>query len=200
MTAWQNLFNDGIFEDGALGVATYPDARDQYFFARKSIFFLTGSWHLGPISPSNSEIQGTDIGNQGDTIGMCVFPSMSEDGKICGTSGVDIMLAVNKDCKEKEAAMKFVQFMADGDGQQYWVNYLQGAPVSKNISYTGTVDGELQQQSIDEVNSYVSNAVGNRKLSNSEVETAIQVAMQNVAAGADPADELKTVQDVQDAQ
>lgn len=200
MTAWQNLFNDGIFEDGALGVATYPDARDQYFFARKSIFFLTGSWHLGPISPSNSEIQGTDIGNQGDTIGMCVFPSMSEDGKICGTSGVDIMLAVNKDCKEKEAAMKFVQFMADGDGQQYWVNYLQGAPVSKNISYTGTVDGELQQQSIDEVNSYVSNAVGNRKLSNSEVETAIQVAMQNVAAGADPADEMKTVQDVQDAQ
>lgn len=200
MTAWQNLFNDGIFEDGALGVATYPDARDQYFFARKSIFFLTGSWHLGPISPSNSEIQGTDIGNQGDTIGMCVFPSMSEDGKICGTSGVDIMLAVNKDCKEKEAAMKFVQFMADGDGQQYWVNYLQGAPVSKNISYTGTVDGELQQQSIDEVNSYVSNAVGNRKLSNSEVETAIQVAMQNVAAVADPADELKTVQDVQDAQ
>lgn len=200
MTAWQNLFNDGIFEDGALGVATYPDARDQYFFARKSIFFLTGSWHPGPISPSNSEIQGTEIGNQGDTIGMCVFPSMSEDGKICGTSGVDIMLAVNKDCKEKEAAMKFVQFMADGDGQQYWVNYLQGAPVSKNISYTGTVDGELQQQSIDEVNSYVSNAVGNRKLSNSEVETAIQVAMQNVAAGADPADELKTVQDVQDAQ
>jgi|GEM_PF-4217041 len=60
-------------------------------------------------------------------------------------------------------------------------------------SYTGTVDGELQQLSIDEVNSYVSNA-------NSEVETAIQVAMQNVAAGADPADELKTVQDVQDAQ
>lgn len=67
-------------------------------------------------------------------------------------------------------------------------------------SYTGNVDGELQQLSIDEVNSYVSNAVGNRKLSNSEVETAIQVAMQNVAAGADPADELKTVQDVQDAQ
>ncbi len=200
MTAWQNLFNDGIFEDGALGVATYPDARDQYFFARKSVFFLTGSWHLGPTSPSNSEIQGTEIGNQGDVIGMSVFPSMSEDGTICGTSGVDTMVAVNKDCKEKEAAMKFVQFMADGDGQQYWVNQLQGAPVSKNISYTGTVDGELQQQSIDEVNSYVSNAVGNRKLSNSEVETAIQVAMQNVAAGADSADELKTVQDVQDAQ
>ncbi len=200
MTAWQNLFNDGVFEEGALGVATYPDARDQYFFARKSVFFMTGSWHLGPTSPTNNEIEGTEIANQNDVIGMSVFPSMTEDGTICGTSGVDIMLAVNKDCEEKEAAMKFVEFMSNGDGQQYWVNQLQGAPVSKEISYTGTVDGELQQQSIDEVNSYVSNAVGSRKLSNSEVETAIQVAMQNVAAGADPAEELAEVQAVQDAQ
>lgn len=200
MQAWQNLFTEGIFEDGALGVATYPDARDQYFFARKAVFFMTGSWHLGPISPSNPETQGTEIANKKDIIGMSVFPSMSEDGKICGTSGVDIMLAVNKDCKEKEAAMRFVEYMANGDGQQYWVNRMQGAPVSNEIQYTGTVDGELQQQSIDEVNHYVSNAVGNRKLGNSEVETAIQVAMQNVAAGADPAEELKAVQGVADAQ
>ena len=200
MTAWQQMFNDGIFEEGALGVATYPDARDQYFFARKSVFFLTGSWHLGPTSPTNSEIEGTEIANNNDVIGMCVFPSVVDDGTICGTAGVDVMMAVNRDCKKKEAAMKFVEYMANGEGQQYWVNKLQGAPVSREISYTGTVDGELQQQSIDEVNSYVSNAVGNRKLSNSEVETAIQIAMQNVAAGADPAAELQTVQDVQDAQ
>ena len=58
------------------------------------------------------------------------------------------------------------------------------------------MDGKLQQQSIDEVNSYVSNAVGNRKLQNSELETAIVVAMQNVAAGSDPATELQTVQEV----
>ena len=62
------------------------------------------------------------------------------------------------------------------------------------------MDGELQQQSTDDVNYYVSNAVGNRKLVNSEIETAIQVAMQNVAAGADPAQELKGVQNVADAQ
>lgn len=200
MLAWQKLFDEGIFEDGALGVATYPDARDQYFFARKSVFFLTGSWHLGPTSPSDSEIEGTEIANQGDVIGMCVFPSMTDDGTICGTAGVDIMVAVNQDCAEKEAAMKFVEFLTNGEGQQYWVNELQGAPVSKDISYTGTVDGELQQQSIDEVNSYVSNAVGNRKLSNSEIETAIVVAMQNVAAGADPLTELEAVQAIQDAQ
>lgn len=200
MEAWQKMFTDGIFEDGALGVATYPDARDQYFFARKSVFFMTGSWHLGPTSPSNSEIQGTEIGNQGDVIGMEPFPSVSDDGKQLGTSGVDVMISMNKDCKNKEAAMKFIEYLANGDGQQYWVNYLQGSPVSNEISYTGTVDGELQQQSIDNVNKYVSNAAGSRKLSNSEIETALQVAMQNVAAGADPLSELQDVQDIADAQ
>lgn len=196
MTAWQKLFTDGIFEEGALGVNSYPDARDQYFFNRKAAFFLTGSWHLGPISPSNTEIQGTEIANRGDVIGMCVLPSLSPSGTLCGTAGVDTMIAVNKDCENAEAAMKFVEFMANGTGQQIYVDYLQGAPVSNEITYQGEVDGELQQQSIDEVNGYVSNAVGNRKLQNSELETAIVVAMQNVAAGSDPATELQTVQEV----
>lgn len=202
MQAWQNLFTEGIFEDGALGVNTYPDARDQYFFARKSLFLLTGSWHIGPTSPSNSEIQGTEIGNQGDVIGMAPFPAMSDSGERLGTSGVDVMVCLNQDCEEKEAAMKFIEYLSNGDGQQYWVNYLQGAPVSKNIQYTGEVDGELQQQSIDEVNAYVMEAAENgreRKLSVSEIEKAIQVAMQNVAAGGDPAEELATVQETADS-
>ena len=116
------------------------------------------------------------------------------------TSGVDVMISMNKDCEEKEAAMKFIQFLADGEGQQQWVNYLQGAPVSNNVAYTGTVDGELMQESIDIVNEYVQNAAGDRKLSNSEVEKAIQVAMQNVAAGGDPLTELEGVQKIADAQ
>lgn len=199
LAAWKQMFTDGIFEDGALGVCTYPDARDQYFFARKAAFFLTGSWHLGPTSPSNTEIENTEIKNKNDVIGMCILPSLSPDGKICGTAGVDTLIAVNKDCKAKDAAMKFVEFMANGKGQQLYVNYLQGAPVSNQIKYSGDADGELQQQSIDEVNSYVSGAVGNRKLQNSELETAIVVAMQNVAAGGDPAAELQTVQATADS-
>lgn len=196
MNAWKQLFDDGIFEEGALGVATYPDARDQYFFDKKAAFFLTGSWHLGPTSPSNDEIQGTAV--QGDTIGMCVFPSMSPSGDIYATSGVDILLGVNKDSANKEAAMKFVEFMSQGSGQQVFVDGLQGSPVSNQITYEGAVDGTLQQQSIDEVNQYVSDAVGARKLKYSELENAIYIAMQNVAAGGDPETELQNVQAVSD--
>lgn len=196
MNAWKELFDEGIFEEGALGVATYPDARDQYFYDKQCAFFLTGSWHLGATSPSNDEIQGTAVVN--DTIGMCVFPSMSPSGKIYSTSGVDILLGVNKDSAHKDAAMKFVEFMSQGTGQQIFVNSCQGAPVSNQITYEGEVDGELQQQSIDEVNKYVSEAVGSRKLKYSELENAIYIAMQNVAAGGDPATELQNVQAVSD--
>ncbi len=199
MNAWKKMFDDGIFEDGALGIATYPDARDQYFFARKSVFFMTGSWHLGPTSTSNTEIVGTEIGNKKDVIGMEPFPSVSDSGERLGTSGVDLMVCINKDCKNAEAAMKFIEYLSDGWGQQYWVNYLQGSPVSNEIKYKGTIDGELQQQSIDDVNKYVADAAGSRKLSNSEVEKAIHVAMQNVAAGADPNKELETVQQIYDS-
>ena len=131
---------------------------------------------------------------------MAPFPSMSDSGEMLATSGVDVMVCMNKDCEKKEAAMRFIQYLSNGEGQQFWVNQLQGSPVSNNISYTGEIDGELQQQSIDEVNEYVKNAAGSRKLMNSEIEKAIQVAMQNVAAGADPAEELKTVQGIADAQ
>ncbi len=189
-----NISNE--FEEGALGVATYPDARDQYFYDKQCAFFLTGSWHLGATSPSNDEIQGTKVVD--DTIGMCVFPSMSPSGKIYSTSGVDILLGVNKDSANKDAAMKFVEFMSQGTGQQIFVNSCQGAPVSNQITYEGEVDGELQQQSIDEVNKYVSEAVGSRKLKYSELENAIYIAMQNVAAGGDPETELQNVQSVSD--
>lgn len=195
LTAWGKFFSDGVFQDGALGVATYPDARDQYFFDRKAIFFPTGSWHLGPTSTSNDEIQGTVIQTEGDILGMSIFPVVGSEG-FGATTGVDVLMSVNKDCENKEAAMKFVEFMAMGQGQQMWADSLQGSPVANTITYQGAVDGELQQQSIDEINKYNTNAIGARKLSNAEIEKAIVVAMQNVAAGGDPVAELQTVQQI----
>jgi len=193
--AWASLFSNGVFEDGALGVVTYPDARDQYFFDRKSVFFATGSWHVGVTSTSNPELEGTKIQKSNDVIGMTIFPQMGPN-EFRATTGVDLMLGVNKDCKNKEAAAKFIEFMSMGEGQQIWINLLQGSPVANTISYNGKVDGELQQQSIDELNSYNSNAIGSRKLKYPELEKAIVVAMQNIAAGADAKSELAIVEKV----
>lgn len=193
--AWASLFSNGVFQDGALGVVTYPDARDQYFFDRKSVFFATGSWHVGVTSVSNPELVGTEIQKHNDVIGMTMFPQMGPN-EFRATTGVDLMLGVNKDCENKEAAAKFIKFMSMGTGQQIWIDLLQGSPVANTISYNGKVDGELQQESIDNLNSFNSNAIGSRKLKYPELEKAIVVAMQNIAAGADAKSELKAVEKV----
>ena len=193
--AWASLFRNGVFEDGALGVVTYPDARDQYFFNRKAVFFATGSWHVGPTSPSDNEIEGTEIKKQNDVIGMTMFPQMGPN-EFRATTGVDLMLAVNKDSKKQDAAMKFIQFMSMGDGQQQWIDCLQGSTVANTISYKGKIDGKLQQQSIDALNKWNSEAIGSRKLKYAELEKALVVALQNVAAGADAKTELQAVQNI----
>lgn len=52
---------------------------------------------------------------------------------------------------------------------------------------------------MDEVNAGILHSAGNRKLSDSEMENAIVIAMQNVAAGADPVEELEKIQLLQDS-
>ena len=198
MEAWRAFFTDGIFEAGALGVVTYPDARDQYFFARKAVFFPSGSWHIGPTSPSNAEIQGTEIQKRGDVIGMAAWPQVGPR-PVVATTGVDFILSVNKDSKKKEAAMKFVDFLTRGKGQEMWTATGQGTPVVNGMGFTGKVDGALQQQSYDEVYRLNAASPARRKLLYADLDTALAIAGQNVASGADIMKELQQVQSVSDS-
>lgn len=194
MTAWKKLFDDKIFQDGALGVSTYPDARDQYFYARNTAMFPTGSWHVSVVIP-NAETSGTKV--EKDEIGMALFPQMGPNPAV-STTGVDFVLAVNKDSKNKEAAAKFVEHMVMGEGQQIWINTLQGSPVNKNIKFTGDsqITYDLAKQSIDYVNAANNASAGKRKLDYAELENALGIAMQDVASGKPIADALAEVQAV----
>ncbi len=198
MEAWKAFFTDKIFEDGALGVVTYPDARDQYFFSRKAVFFPCGSWHVGPTSPSNAEIQGTEIQKRGDVIGMAAWPQVGPL-PVAATTGVDFILSVNKTSKNQEAAMKFVDFITRGKGQELWTATGQGTPVVNGMSFTGKIDGKLQQESYDTI--YKMNAASNarRKLLYAELDKALSVAGQNVASGSDIMKELQQVQAVSES-
>ena len=198
MEAWKAFFTDKVFEDGALGVVTYPDARDQYFFARKAVFFPCGSWHVGPTSPSNAEIQGTEIQKRSDVIGMAAWPQVGPL-PVVATTGVDFILSVNKDSKKQEAAMKFVDFITRGKGQEMWTATGQGTPVVNGMSFTGKIDGKLQQESYDTIYHMNAASSARRKLLYAELDKALSVAGQNVASGADIMKELQQVQAVSES-
>jgi raffinose/stachyose/melibiose transport system substrate-binding protein len=195
-TQWQKLFTDGVFQDAATTVATYPNARDDYFLAGKSIAFPTGSWHVGAALSTSPEVPGSAV--EGDEIGMAVFPTIGE--KDAGvTSGVDFAIAISDSSSEEkqEAAAKFVQFLAAGEGQQLWVNTLQGFPVATDISIQlGDSESELAQQSVDLVTKSLQASTHARKLlspGNDSLENDLGIVLQNIAGGADPATELATL-------
>jgi raffinose/stachyose/melibiose transport system substrate-binding protein len=193
MNAWVRYFRDNVFQDGALGVGTYPDARDQYFFTRNSVFFPTGSWHSGVVLPAFEELQGTAV--QKDVIGMTAFPQVGPQ-RVVATTGVDVIFSVSRDSKNKEAATKLIAFFSTGKGQQLWSDTLQGSPVANNVKYGGDMSGPLAEESLNFINNLNSSSTAKRKLDYAELETALGVAMQEAASGRNVMDVLRDVQRV----
>lgn len=196
MTAWKKLFDDKVFQDGALGLSTYPDARDQYFYSGKAAMFLTGSWHVGFALPGG-EKDGTAI--QNDPTGMFLLPQIGPNPSRAVAS-VDTALAINKNSKHKEAAWKLLEFMTMGQGQQIMADFIQGSPAKIGVQVQ-TLDQfkfDSEKDAVNTVNAAVANAVGKRLLDYPDLNNAIGVAMQDVAAGKDIAAALKDIQKVSD--
>lgn len=194
--AWQKLFTDGVFQDAATTITTYPQARDDYFLARKSIAFPTGSWHVGAALTTSPEVPGTAV--EKDEIGMAAFPQIGDkDNGV--TSGVDFSVAISKDSspEKQKAAATFLEFLATGTGQQLFVNTLQGFPVSKDIQVElGADETQLGKDSVKLVTEDLQNAKYARKLiapGNESLETDLGVVLQNIASGADVQKELATL-------
>lgn len=194
-TDWQKLFADGVFQKGAVTTNTYPQARDDYFLARKAIAMPTGSWHVGmALVGPYKEQPGSAIEN--DEVGMAEFPQIGPN-KGTATTGVDFALALSNDLEgdKLDAAAKFAEFMAVGEGQQIWVNTLQGFPVASDISIQiDPEEPELAKSSLKLVEDSLSEAKNARKLSvpgKESLQEDLGVVLQEIADGADPADSLK---------
>jgi len=193
---WQDLFTDGVFQDAATTVATYPNARDDYFLAGRSIAFPTGSWHVGAALSNSPEVPGSAVEN--DEIGFALFPTIGDqDAGV--TSGVDFALAVSaQSSPEKQAAAaKFAEFLAVGEGQQLWVNTFQGFPAANNISIVlPEGETELAQASVTLTTESLQASTYSRKLvapGRDSLESDLGIVLQNIADGADPATELATL-------
>jgi len=195
-TRWQQLFTDGIFQEGATSTTTYPSARDDYLLTRKALAMPTGSWHVSATLEGNAETPGTAVEN--DVLGMAPFPTLG-DNPATSTSGVDYALALSGelDGEKLEAATKFAEFLAVGGGQQTWVNSMQGFPAATAISPELAADESATAlSSVEAVTEALQSSTTARKLSspdNDGLETDLGVVLQNIANGADPRTELGTL-------
>lgn len=193
--AWQSLFADGVFQEGATSTTVYPSARDDYFLARRALAMPTGSWHVSATLQGNPETPGSAV--EDDEIGMAPFPTIGAD-EAASTTGVDYALALSAELEgpKLEAAAKFAEFLAVGEGQQIWVNTMQGFPAASDVTAEiGADQSALAVESVEVVSEALQDAEYPRKLTstNEGLENDLGIVLQNIANGADPATELATL-------
>lgn len=193
--AWQSLFADGVFQEAATSTTTYPSARDDYFLARRALAMPTGSWHVSATLSGNPETPGSAVEN--DVLGMRSFPTLG-DNETGSTTGVDYALALSYELEgaKLEAASTFAEFLAVGEGQQLWVNMLQGFPAASDVRVE-LAEGESAAavESIEVVTKALGTAEYARKpiSENGGLENDLGIVLQNIANGSDPASELATL-------
>lgn len=201
MELWKKVYNEHMFENGSLGISTYPDARDQYYYSTKAAMFLTGSWHLSYALPDGEKYQkGVAIAK--DQTSAFMFPQ-------CGpypprtVESVDTGFGVNKASKKKEAAWQFVNYMFKGQGEQIMVNHIQGFPAAKGITVASDVLSQFKPSdrlAYENALKWFSDPVGIRTIPYTAITNALSVAMQDVADGTQtPQGALQAVQNASES-
>lgn len=192
---WQSLFGGTVFQEGATSTTTYPSARDDYFLARRALAMPTGSWHVSATLADNPETPGSAV--EADVLGMRPFPSLGpvDAGP---TTGVDYALALSYELEgaKLEAAATFAEFLAVGEGQQIWVDMLQGFPAAREVTVQlDESESATAVESVEIVTEALQRAENPRKLisENGGLENDLGIILQNIANGADPAAELATL-------
>ncbi|GAA3853720.1 ABC transporter substrate-binding protein [Tessaracoccus defluvii] len=196
---WKSLFDDGIFQDGALGMTAYPDANDA-FKKSEAAMIAFGTWQNSDTTKSRlaSYTETYGEGFNPETVFMpYAFPLM-EDG---GTSGLmfggpDVGFAVAAGSKVSDAATTFALWLTGSEEAQKMmsVTVQQPALASVPLDLSDVVTPE-QVKALEAQGPALADMIGPREIQNADVRTALGDALSAVASGQQsPEDAAASVQ------
>ncbi|MGG1552128.1 extracellular solute-binding protein [Paenibacillus ferrarius] len=193
--AFKQFYTDKIFQDGNLTTKFDPDLREMYLQKRQLPMILVGAWIMTDVANKDN----LKIGDR--TFGLVPMPTIA-GGKTSVLINADVPLGISKDSKNKEAAWRFVEFMATGDYQSILSKGLQFLPVKEGLSMdTSNLKTDIEKQSVDLIMNEMSKDVGGiRFLDNAPIEQALFTNLQKVASGTITAEQaMAEVQKASDA-
>lgn len=200
---WKKLFDDGVFQDGALGATGYPDANDAFKKQEAALIFF-GTWQNADTTKTRMKQYVETYGEQiADVIFMPYFPpALVPNGKT-GTlfGGPDVGFAVSDSSKVKDAAHTFVMWLtAETGGQEIMAKrVIQPALLSVSPDMSDVITDE-QRAALSEQSEPLANLIGARQIADADVQTALGDALSAVASGQQtPQDAAKAVQAAIDA-
>jgi raffinose/stachyose/melibiose transport system substrate-binding protein len=192
MEAWQDFFNN-VAQVGALSNVAYPDGVGQFVAGRVGMMAL-GSWwpqeFTNPDAPPNVKNWIFD---------HFFLPAYNPGGPTSPPiGGMDFGFGITKNSKNPEAAWRVLASFAGGEGIQASVDDLNNLPAFKGIAPQATNIPQTIKEQIGRYNAVLDQA-RNQRLSNPEIENALQQAMDAVVTKQlTPQAALQDIQKAQD--
>ena len=165
MEIWKSLFDEGIMQNGALGLMQYPEANN-LFLSQKAAMVMMGSWYTMNTLPDTMKANMEAASSTDDPFTMIPinFPDLAGTGNVGYMfNDIDYSTAVAAQGKNIEAATTFAVWLgATQEGQQLIADSLNVVPVLKsatpNWDAVQLVNPEAQNEA---VRAYLENAMAN---------------------------------------
>jgi raffinose/stachyose/melibiose transport system substrate-binding protein len=170
---FKKLFDDGIFTEEVLDL---DYSRSLQVFAQgEAAMFIQGTWESYLISEPYRKQHNIDL----DSVGVTAMPSMYESGTPSIRSFIDMGMAVPSQSKNKEAAMKFIEYFTLGEGADSLGDDFILMPSKKgHEAPEENLTTESAQESYIEIQALISNPSSDRN--NTSFTTFVGQKLQSV--------------------
>lgn len=185
---WKSLFDEGIMQEGALGLMQYPEANN-LFMSQKAAMVMMGSWYTSNTLPDTMKAAIESASSTAEPFTMIPinFPDIAGTGNVGSMFGdLDYATAVSAKSQNLEAATTFAVWLGTSqEGQQTIADSLNVVPSLKsatpNWDVVKLVNPEKQNAAVQE---YLANATsGGDNPRFAAINADLNQAMMDVLAG-----------------
>ena len=210
MEIWKSLFDEGIMQEGAIGLQQYPDANNAFMSGQYAMVMM-GSWYT-QYAVRDSMVAAMEAAGVGSpepiTITPIQFPDLAGTGNTGSMFGdADYGVAVSAASDQQDAATTFALWLGTSEaGQQAVANTLNNIPALKGIApqwdQIDLVDAERQTEALQAYSEIAGQATQPRFASvSAALNSTFRDALIGVASGDKSIDEaLALLQAQQDAE
>ncbi len=210
MKIWKSLFDEGIMQEGAVGLQQYPDANNAFMSGQYAMIMM-GTWYT-QYAVKDSMVAAMEAAGVGSPDPITITPVEFPDLAGTGTTGsmfgdADYGLAVSAKSDQQAAATTFALWLTTSEaGQQAVANTLNDIPalvgVTPQWDQIDLVDPDRQLEALQAYTEQAGAATQPRFASvSADLNSAFRDALIGVASGDQtPEQALKALQDFQASQ
>jgi raffinose/stachyose/melibiose transport system substrate-binding protein len=196
---WQQMFNNGIMQEGALAATQYPDTHQNFSNGNAGIM-LMGVWNDFSLL-TNTGFEATKSGygfTEDYQYATLAFPDLNGDGSPGRPfGGPDVIVGLNQTSENPDAAWTVLSWMLSEEGQAQQA-VLLNVPAITGVPFDDSdARSDFEREVLTEQLAQLENSFGKREFLYPELKTALGDALQTVATGAQtPAEAMAAVEAV----